>query len=107
TSPAALLSLTSGYASRAHYFWAGVTYLHHAQSAGDRLGSVASFSLVYGYRPPQWRKDYPKPDLRFFIEAADDVTGTGSHSGHAMTETGGRIALVGPTMLLLYKAYAS
>ncbi len=106
TSPAAVLSLASGYASRSHYFWAGATYVEHLERAGDQLGSVASFSLVYGYRPPSWRKDYPKPDLRFFVEAAGDITGTADHNGQSMTDTGGRVALVGPTMLLLYKAYA-
>jgi hypothetical protein len=106
TSPAGLLSVTSGYASRSHYFWAGATYVHHAERDRDQLGSVASFSLVYGYRPPAWRKDYPKPDLRFFVEAAGDITGSTLHGGQPMSDTGGRIALVGPTMLLLYKAYA-
>ena len=106
TSPAGLFSLTSGYASRSHYVWAGATYVHHVERTGDQLGSVASFSLVYGYRPPGWRKDYPKPDLRFFIEAAGDLTGAPLHGGREMPDTGGRIALVGPTMLLLYKAYA-
>jgi len=105
TSPAGLVSLASGYASRSHYVWAGAGYLHHVERAGDRLGPVASFSLVYGYRPPAWRKDYPKPDLRFFVEASGDVTGAARH-GQVITDTGGRIALVGPTMLLLYKAYA-
>ena len=106
TSPAGLLSLTTGYASRSHYVWAGATYVHHAERDGDRLGSVASFSLVYGYRPPAWRKDYPKPDLRFFVEAAGDLTGTSLHGGQLMPDTGGRVALVGPSMLLLYRAYA-
>jgi hypothetical protein len=106
TSPAGLLSLTSGYASRSHYFWAGATHVHHADRDGDQLGSVTSFSLVYGYRPPAWRTDYPKPDLRVFIEAAGDTTRSSRHGGEAMPGTGGRVALVGPTMLLLYKAYA-
>jgi hypothetical protein len=105
-SPAGLLSLTSGYASRSHYFWAGASYLRHAEREGDRLGSVTSFSLVYGYRPPAWRKDYPKPDLRFFVEAVGDITNASLHAGQTMTETGGRVALAGPTMLLLYKGYA-
>ena len=104
-SPAGLVSLASGYASRSHYFWAGASHLHHTERDGDRLGSVTSFSLVYGYRPPAWRKDYPKPDLRFFVEAAGDITATSLHNAQVMSETGGRIALVGPTMLLLYKAY--
>jgi len=106
TSPAGLVSLSSGYASRSHYFWAGASYLHHTERGGDRLGSVTSFSLVYGYRPPAWRKDYPKPDLRFFVEAVGDVTGATLQNGRPSEVTGGRVALVGPTMLLLYKAYA-
>jgi hypothetical protein len=106
TSPAGLLSLTSGYASRSHYVWVGASHVRHAERAGDRLGAVTSFTLVYGYRPAAWRKDYPKPDLRFFVEATGDVTGTSLHNGQPMADTGGRVALVGPTMLLLYKAYA-
>jgi len=106
TSPAALVSLASGYASRSHYFWLGASHLRYAETAGDRLGAVTSFSAVYGYRPPAWRKDYPKPDLRFFVEAAGDHTSKVLHNGQPMAETGGRVALVGPTMLLLYKAYA-
>jgi hypothetical protein len=106
TSPAGLIALSSGYASRSHYFWAGATHVRYSDRAGDQLGSVTSLSLVYGYRPPAWRKDYPKPDLRFFVEAAGDITGTANHHGVEMTDTGGRVALVGPTMLLLYKAYA-
>ena len=105
TSAAGLVSLTTGYASRSHYFWAGASHLRHLERNGDRLASVTSFSVVYGYRPPAWRKDYPKPDLRFFVEAAGDITGTSLHNGQPMTDTGGRVALVGPTMLLLYKAY--
>jgi hypothetical protein len=106
TSPAGLISLTSGYASRSHYFWAGATHVHHAERAGDRLGSVTSLSLVYGYRPPAWRKEYPKPDLRFFVEATGDITRASRHDAQAVAGTGGRVALVGPTLLLLYKAYA-
>ncbi len=106
TSPAGLFALATGYASRSHYLWAGASYLHHTVRNGDRLGSVTSFSLVYGYRPPAWRKDYPKPDLRLFVEAAGDLTGTSLQGGQSMADTGGRVVLVGPTMLLLYKAYA-
>jgi hypothetical protein len=106
TSPAGLILVSSGYASRSHYFWAGAGHLHHVERSGDRLGSVTSFSLVYGYRPAAWRKDYPKPDLRFFVEAVGDITASPNHNGRAMRDTGGRVALLGPTMLLLYKAYA-
>lgn len=105
TSPAGLVSATSGYASRSHYFWAGATHIQHANRDGDRLGAVTSLSLVYGYRPPAWRKDYPRPDLRFFIEATGDITGASRHRGETMANTGGRVLMAGPTLLFLYKAY--
>jgi hypothetical protein len=106
TSGAGLVSLTSGYASRSHYVWVGATHVHHARHDADRLPATTSFSVVYGYRPPAWRKDYPKPDLRFFVEAAGDITGRALHDGRPIAASGGRVALVGPTLLLLYKAYA-
>jgi hypothetical protein len=105
TSPGGYVSITSGYASRSHYFWAGASHERHAERSGDRLGAVTSYSLVYGYRPPAWRLEYPKPDLRFFIEAIGDKTGRTLHDGRSMTDTGGHVVLAGPTMLLLYKAY--
>lgn len=104
-APAGYVAVTTGYASRAHYFWAGASYLRSAQRAGDRLGSVSSYSLVYGYRPPAWRLDYPKPDLRVFVEGVGDSTARTRHGGGLMPDTGGRVMLVGPTALFLYKAY--
>jgi hypothetical protein len=104
TSPAGYVSVTSGYASRSHYFWAGASHERHSERSGDRLGAVTSYSLVYGYRPPAWRLEYPKPDLRFFIEAVGDRTEK-TLRGQPMADTGGHVVLVGPTMLLLYKAY--
>ena len=104
-APAGYVSVTSGYASRSHYFWAGGSYQRSSQRAGDRLGRVGSYSLVYGYRPPAWRLDYPKPDLRIFVEAVGDWTAPTRHDGSLMPDTGGRVMLAGPTALLLYKAY--
>ena len=105
TSPAGFVSVTSGYASRSHYFWAGASHQRHSERSGDRLGAVTSYSLVYGYRPPAWRLEYPKPDLRFFVEAAGDKTGRALQDGRSLSDTGGNVVLLGPTMLLLYKAY--
>jgi hypothetical protein len=105
TSPAGYASITTGYASRSHYFWVGASHQRNAERSGDRLGSVTSYSLVYGYRPPAWRLEYPKPDLRFFIEAVGDNTGRALHRGTSMPDSGGHVVLVGPSVLLLYKAY--
>jgi len=105
TSPGGYLSVTTGYASRSHYFWAGASHQRNVEQSGDRLGSVTSYSLVYGYRPPAWRLEYPRPDLRFFVEAVADRTERSVHNHTSMTDTGGDVVLVGPSMLLLYKAY--
>jgi hypothetical protein len=49
--------------------------------------------------------DYPKPDLRFFVETMGEAGGRSRHAGNQMADTGGHILLVGPTALFLYKAY--
>jgi hypothetical protein len=69
------------------------------------MGDVVFVSGVYGYRPPALRLDYPKPDLRFFVEAMAEHTETALHHGIEMLTSGGTAVFVGPTALLLYKAY--
>ena len=105
TAPASYAAVSTGYASRAHYFWIGGGYQHYAGDAGDRLGDVKQYSVVYGYRPKALRLDYPKPDLRFFVEAVGESTGRARLDGHPMADTGGHVLMAGPTALLLYKAY--
>jgi hypothetical protein len=73
--------------------------------SGDRVGDTTFFSAVYGFRPPALQFDYPKPDLRFFVEAVAENTSRGLHHGLEMQFSGGSAVLVGPTALLLYKAY--
>ena len=122
TSPSASLALATGYASRAHYVWVGGGYQRYGANSSDQLGSVTSFSAVYGYRPAVLRLDYPKPDLRFFVEAVAERTGPARHTGTAAEDPGshhssgndvplqpahagpggGDVILVGPTVLLCY-----
>ena len=105
SAPAFNVAAASGYASRAHYFWAGAGFEKRTASDGDRWGDVGYYSLVYGYRPPALQLDYPKPDLRFFVEAQGEHNGRTRASGAEDPDSGGRILLVGPTTLLLYKQY--
>lgn len=105
TAPSIYTSVATGYASRAHYFWLGGGYQRAMDDGGDRFGDVRVYSVVYGYRPRALRLDYPKPDLRFFVEAVGEVTGRARHRGAVMPNTGGHLVMVGPTALLLYKAY--
>jgi hypothetical protein len=100
------LSAATGYVSRSHYVWVGGGYEHHDQRGLDRMGDVVFLSGVYGYRPAFLRLDYPKPDLRFFVETLGERTEQGLHHGVVNGPSGGTALFVGPTALLLYKAYA-
>ena len=105
TAPSLYAAVATGYASRSHYFWVGGSYQRSMEDAGDRLGDVKSYSVVYGYRPKALRLDYPKPDLRFFVETVGELTGKPRHGAQTMPDMGGHVILTGPTTLLLYKAY--
>jgi hypothetical protein len=105
TAPSLSASFASGYASRTHYFWGGGGYQRAFARGGDRLGDVTWYSVVYGYRPHALRHDYPKPDLRFFIETVGELTGAATHGVLRVRDTGGHTVMTGPTALFLYKAY--
>ena len=103
-APSVHVSAASGYASRTHYLWVGGGYQYFAQRQGDQMGDSFYYSVVYGYRPPFLRVDYPKPDLRFFVEAIGEHTDQGLHHGFPSV-SGGDAIFIGPTALLLYKQY--
>lgn len=123
TTPSVWTSVATGYASRAHYLWLSGGYQRYTGGNVDRLGDVGTLGFAYGYRPKFLRLDYPKPDLRFFVEAVAEHTGRATHGTSAPSEGhhggpdvppespphpglgGGDAFLVGPTVLLLYKAY--
>jgi hypothetical protein len=105
SSPATAVSAASGYASRVHYVWAAAGYEKRFARDGDKWGDVGYYSVVYGYRPPALRLDYPKPDLRFFVEAQGEMNRHARAGGVTDMNSGGHILLLGPTTLLLYKQY--
>jgi hypothetical protein len=105
SSPATSFAAATGYASRVHYFWASAGYEKRFAREGDQWGDVGYYSIVYGYRPPPLQLDYPKPDLRFFVEAQGEINRHALASGGRDPNSGGHILLVGPTTLLLYKQY--
>lgn len=124
TTPSVSMAGATGYVSRTHYLWLGGGYQRYVSGAGGRFGDVGYVSAVYGLRPSFLRFDYPRPDLRFFVEAVAERTGRaiqgtlpplsppahgddhGGPDGGPTAEGGGTVALVGPTALLLYKALA-
>jgi hypothetical protein len=100
-----VVSAATGYAGRTHYVWFGGALQHYVPRDGERLGDSRTLSFVYGYRPPVFRTEAGRPDLRFFIESAfEDRQANESalaHFGRAP-----RTVFVGPTSLLVYKAIA-
>ncbi|HWP37819.1 MAG TPA: hypothetical protein VNL18_09750 [Gemmatimonadales bacterium] len=107
-SPGLYGALVTGYASRALYAWAGGLYRRYMTPVGstaDHPGDVAMYSVVLGYRPPPFQRDFPHPDWRVFVEAFGEYTARDVVAGFEQPDTGGHQIFVGPTLLGLYGAW--
>lgn len=105
TSPGLYGALVTGYASRSVYAWVGGLYRRYMSPVGDSTdhpGDVLMYSLVLGYRPPAFRKDYPHPDWRLFLEAVGEYVGKDLVAGNERPNSGSHQILMGPTVLGLY-----
>jgi hypothetical protein len=97
--------ISTGYASRAHYVWVGGGVHHYFARAGGQFGDSHLITAVYGYRPVALRTEAGKPDLRFFVEVTAEDRARPSVGG-VEVPIGARTVFVGPTSLLLHKAFA-
>jgi hypothetical protein len=97
----------TGYASRTIYAWIGGLYRRYMTPVGaaDHPGDVAMYSAVVGYRPPPFRRDYPRPDWRVFIEVVGEHVRRDVVGGIPQADTGGHQIFVAPTLLGLYGAW--
>jgi len=104
TAPGLYGAAVTGYASRTVYAWAGGLYRRYMTPSGtaDHPGDLAMYSLVLGYRPPPFQKDWPHPDWRLFVEVVGEYAGTDRVAGVELVNTGGHQVFVGPTLLGLY-----
>lgn len=98
-------ALVAGYASRTLYFWLGGGYQYYFEKNNDRLGELPYMTAAFGYRPPLFKRDYPRPDWRIFIESKAEFPGRNISGGDPEMNTGGTKYLVGPTVLGLYGAW--
>jgi hypothetical protein len=108
TAPGLYGALATGYASRSVYAWVGGLYRRYMTPAGagtDHPGDLALYSVVLGYRPAPFRKDWPHPDWRIFVELVGEHTGRDRAAGVALPGTGGHQVFVGPTLLGLYGSW--
>jgi hypothetical protein len=100
--PSVSAAVVTGYASRSFYWWLGSGYQYYFKDAQDQLGDLAYVSAVFGWRPPIFRGDYPKPDWRLFIEGIAERAGKSRLNGLTVPDSGGEKILIGPSVLGLY-----
>lgn len=105
--PSVNAAVATGYASRTWYWWAAAGYQHHLERGNDRLGELPYITGAIGYRPPVFQKDYPKPDLRFFLETVAEFPERDEVNGRKLEDSGGTTVLLGPSVLGLFGKYGA
>ena len=103
--PSVHATITTGYASRDWYWWAGAGYERYFERGDDRLGDLPYLTAAVGYRPPIFQQDYPKPDIRFFIEGLAEFPQENTIDGRDDPNSGGTRVMVGPSVLGLFGPY--
>lgn len=80
-TPGVHLGAVTGYASRSTYWWVGGGAQLRKNEHGDRLGNLYYLTGVFGWRPPVFRGDYPKPDWRIFLEGVAEFAERDRNNG--------------------------
>lgn len=101
-TPSFNVATVTGYASRTLYGWAGLGYQRHLREAGDEVGALPYATAVFGWRPPMFRHDFPKPDWRLFIESLAEFPQRDRNNHLKLRDSGGEKIFVGPSVLGLY-----
>ncbi len=103
--PSLNVAAVTGFASRTIYWWLGAGFQRYFEDGNDRLGDLTYVSAVFGYRPPIFQRDYPKPDWRIFLEALAEQSGRDRINGADNPDSGGEKLLLGPSVLGLYGSW--
>ena len=104
-APGSMAGVVSGMASRSHYLWLGSTFTKFYEHGGDRRPDVLDYSLVYGYRPPAWRKPPDKWDWRIFGELVGERSNRFLQANVTVPETQAHQVFIGPSALGIYRNY--
>lgn len=104
-TPGNMVGAVTGVASRSHYLWLGGTFTHFYQHNGDQRPNVFDYSLVYGYRPPKWRKEADKWDWRLFAELVGERSERFTQSDVSVPQTEAHQVFLGPSALGIYRNY--
>jgi hypothetical protein len=103
--PGTMVGVVSGMASRSNYLWLGSTYTKFYEHDGDKRPDVLDYSLVYGYRPPKWRRPPDKWDWRLFGELVGERSDRFLQANIAVPNTQAHQVFLGPTALGIFHNY--
>jgi hypothetical protein len=104
-APGTMFGAVTGMASRSHYVWLGGTFTKFYEHSESKRPDVLDYSLVYGYRPPKWRRSPDKWDWRFFAELVGERSDRFAQAGIAVPQTQAHQLFLGPSMLGIYRNY--
>ena len=104
-APGVMAGAVTGMASRSNYLWLGGTFTKFADQDGNWRPEVLDYSLVYGYRPPKWRKPPDKWDWRIFGELVGEHSQRFLQQGAIVAETQAHQVFLGPSALGIYRNY--
>jgi hypothetical protein len=80
-------------------------YTEFFERNGDRRPGVLTYSLVYGYRPPKWRRPPDKWDWRLFAELVGERPQEFLQANALITGTQANQLFLGPSALGIYRNY--
>jgi hypothetical protein len=104
-APGTMFGLVSGMASLSNYLWLGSTYTMFYEHNGDKRPDVLDYSLVYGYRPPKWRRPPDKWDWRLFGELVGERSDRFLQTNSIVPNTQAHQVFLGPTALGIFHNY--
>jgi hypothetical protein len=104
-APGTMVGAVTGMASRSNYIWIGSTFTKFYNHNGDRRPDVLDYSLVYGYRPPSWRRPPDKWDWRLFGELVGERSNQFVLANANIPQTQAHQVFIGPTALGIYRNY--
>ena len=106
-APGLYAAAATGMASRSHYLWIGGAVTRYAgDDDGNRRPSVLTYTAVWGYRPPAFRRDYPHWDWRLFVELTGERTSGARQDGVPIADSSAHRVFLGPSILGIWKNHA-
>jgi len=103
--PGTMFGVVTGTASLSNYLWIGSTYTKFFELNGDRRPDVLDYSLVYGYRPPKWRRPPDRWDWRIFGELVGERSNRFLQANEIVASTQSHQLFLGPSALGIFHNY--